>query len=80
MDEIINLLRQMEVSHLLAMAAMLWWFNGRLERKFDRLDSRLEKLETQINSIDKRLFAVEAILHMKGCCAITDDKHLQKAE
>lgn len=94
MDEIIEIIKQMEVGHLLVMAAMFWWFNGRMEKKFDKIDARFErmelkfdkidtrfeKIEDRLNSIDKRLFVVEAILHMKGCCAITEDKNLQKAE
>jgi len=93
-DTILEFMKQMDLGHLIVMGAMFWWFNGRMEKKFDKIDVRFEKMEARfdkmdqrmdrieshVNNIDKRLFVVEAILQMKGCCAITDDKQLKKAE
>jgi DNA anti-recombination protein RmuC len=120
MDAIIEIIKEMDIGHLLVMAAMFWFFDKRMQKQFAKIDDRfakiddrfgqieakeiairIERLETkffnfeirldkverqldsmvfQINSIDKRLFVVEAILQMKGCCAITDDRYLKKAE
>ena len=115
MDAIIEIIKKMDIGHLLVMAAMFWFFDKRNQKKFAKIDDRfgqieaklqeiairIERLETkffnfeirldkverqldsmvfQINSIDKRLFVVEAILQMKGCCAITDDRYLKKDE
>ena len=47
---------------------------------FSKFDRRLEKIEDKINNIDKRLVAVETLLHMKECCMLKDDRIKQKAE
>ena len=65
-----------------------WYFYNKLDKKFesklDKLDnkseSRFEKLETKLDiidrrvqDIDKRLFVVETLLHMKECCMLKSD-------
>lgn len=84
MDSLIELLKQLDISQLIVMGCMLWFFYCRIEKKFedrfDKMDNRMDRMEALVNNIDKRLFVVEAILQMKGCCAITDDKYLKKAE
>lgn len=52
----------------------------KIEQRMDKMEQRMDRIEALVNNLDKRLFVVEAILQMKGCCAITDDKHLRKAE
>lgn len=49
-------------------------------KKFDKVDQRLERIEDKINLPDKRLVAVETFLHMKDCCMLKDDRIKQKAE
>ncbi len=44
------------------------------------INTRLTKIEDKINDIDKRLVAVETLLHMKECCMLKDEKKLRKAE
>ena len=91
MDTLIELLNKIDVGQLIVMGCMLWFFYCRIEKKFEKLESRMEerfdkvdqridRIEGLVNNMDKRLVVVEAILLMKGCCAITDDKYLKKAE
>lgn len=40
---------------------------------WNNLSKRLDKLELKVDSMDKRLVAVETILHMKECCMLKDE-------
>lgn len=52
-----------------------------LSKKIEKLDSKIEKLEIQGNDIDKRLFGIETMLHMKDCCVLKDERtSLKKVE
>lgn len=47
---------------------------------WNNLSKRMDKIEEKLNQIDKRLVAVETILHMKECCLLKDERKLPKAE
>lgn len=47
---------------------------------WNNLNSRSEVLGTQVNNIDKRLYGIETMLHMKDCCVLKNDQNLRKAE
>ncbi len=46
----------------------------KIDERFDKVDERFNRVETKINDLDKRLVAVETILHMKECCRISPDE------
>lgn len=52
----------------------------KMEARFDKIDARFEKIEITINDIDKRVFAIETMFHMKDCCVLKSDSQLKKAE
>ncbi len=37
------------------------------------------KIDDKLNSVDKRLVAVETLLHMKECCMLKEEKQHKKA-
>ena len=39
------------------------------------LSSRIDKLDEKINSMDKRLVAVETMMHMKECCILKENSN-----
>jgi len=43
------------------------------------LSNRLDKLDVKQDNLDKRLVAIETILHMKECCMLKEEKHHKKA-
>lgn len=51
-----------------------------LSKKIEKVDFKIDKIETQMNDIDKRVFAIETMLHMKDCCMLKDDRQIKKAE
>ena len=58
--------------------------DAKLSDRIDKLDTklsdRIDKLDVKVTDIDKRLFGVETLLHMKDCCMLKDDRQLKKAE
>lgn len=61
----------------------MWAISGGLAIIFGVLSiicHRLFKLSDKISDIDKRLYGVETLLHMKDCCVLKQDQNLRKAE
>lgn len=48
--------------------------------RLDKIDAKIEKLEIQTNNIDKRLYAVECMIHVQDGCALKQDHQMKKAE
>lgn len=43
--------------------------------------AKISKMDDKITDIDKRVFGIETMLHMKDCCILkTDEKQFKKAE
>jgi hypothetical protein len=45
-----------------------------------KIDSKLEPIIHSINDLDKRMYGIETVLHMKDCCVLKQDQNLRKAE
>ncbi len=57
--------------------------NGRIDKTDSRIDKLNEKFDTlteKTSEIDKRLYGIETVLHMKDCCVLKQDQNLKKAE
>lgn len=87
MEQLIQILSHAEWTTILAVAGMFWVFNNHLNKKFDKIDQRFDKvdqrfdkMEEKITDIDRRLCRLEGAFTSKECCAITMDRHNQKAE
>jgi hypothetical protein len=66
----------------------------KFEQRFDLVDKKFEQVEiklvdiykkidetnVKIAEIDKRLYGIETVLHMKDCCVLKSDQSLKKAE
>jgi hypothetical protein len=42
--------------------------------------SKLNRIEERMNDIDKPVFAMETMMHMKDCCMLKEDRMHKKAE
>jgi hypothetical protein len=62
---------------LIALFGAMW---SNINKRFDKVDARFEKLETTVSDIDKRVFGIETMLHMKDCCVLKSDSQVKKAE
>lgn len=76
---ILEFIKTLDIGQLVAMSGVGWFFYSRLGKRFDdrfdRLEKRTEKIEEKVIDIDKRLFAVETMLHMKDCCMLKEERH-----
>ena len=84
MENLLQILSQLNVVQLLAVAIFIWFFNSRMEsridKKLDELANRIEKLDEKITDIDRRLCRLEGAFTSKECCMIKDERHLKKTE
>ncbi len=84
MDQLIQILSNAEWTTILAVAGMLWIFNGHLSKKFDKMEqkfeTRFDKLEEKVMDIDRRLCRLEGAFSSKDCCVLKNDQNLRKAE
>jgi hypothetical protein len=85
---IFKIIEEINPAQLGILFAFGWYFYNKLDKKFEskldnldkKFESRFEKLETKLDiidrrvqDIDKRLFVVETLLHMKECCMLKSD-------
>lgn len=87
MDLPVELLSQIDVPTILAMAAMFYFMNSRIDKKFDKvdlkfdkMDLRFDKLEEKVTDVDRRLCRLEGAFASKDCCMIKDERQLKKIE
>jgi len=93
-DQIIEMIKSLDIGQIISTAAIFWVFYKRLDKKFenidkrfDQIDKRFEKIESQLdclkndmNQLDKRVFAIETMMRMKECCMIKDDRQIKKVQ
>ena len=56
------------------------WIYSRIDKRFDGVYSDLKEINSKLNDVDKRLYAVETVLHMKDCCVLKQDQTLRKVD
>jgi len=52
---------------------------GSLGFIWSNLSKRMDKSDVKQDDLDKRLVAIETILHMKECCMLKEEKNHKKA-
>ncbi len=59
----VDILAKLDVVNLVAIAAILWWFNSRVDRKLDKfennMDQRFEKIDQRFEKVDQRFDKLE---------------------
>lgn len=69
----IKLLEQVNIAQIVLILGGMWIFYNRLDKKINRLEDRMTKLEHD-------MVEVKTILRFKECCMIKDDSQTKKAE
>ena len=72
MDKIDLILWVMSGGFAISFAMILILYKEMKEMKKD--------LQEQIFDVDKRLYGIETVLHMKDCCILKSDQGIKKAE
>lgn len=65
---------------VIPLGAFLSWIYSRIDKKFDRFEGEFKEINIKLSDIDKRLYAVETVLHMKDCCVLKSDQNLKRVE
>ena len=53
---------------------------SRLTKRIDDQGKKIDEVNTKVAELDKRLYGIETVLHMKDCCVLKQDQNLKKAE
>jgi septal ring factor EnvC (AmiA/AmiB activator) len=94
MEQALEFLAKLDITTIIAVAAMFWWFNTRMDKKFEKIDQKFEKidqrfdkvynefdkLKVEIGSLKNDMIEVKTVLRLKECCMINDDRQIKKAE
>ena len=69
MDLPLDFLAKLDIASLLAIGGLLWVFNSRSDKKFDKLDAKIDKvgsdLNTKIDRLDNKIDKVALDLNLK---------------
>lgn len=84
MEPVIEILKNLDISQLIAMGIMLWVFYSRLNSKTEILDqkltSKIDKLDEKLTDIDRRVCRIEGSLNSKECCMLKDSRTKEKID
>lgn len=80
MDEFLKLMQQINIGNIIVMGGMIWFLYHRMEKRFDKIDQRLDKMQDAINDIDRRLCRLEGAFQSKDCCMIKPTQYIKQAE
>lgn len=75
MEEVIALMKEINIAQLVVIGGMFWFFYCRLDAKIEKINDRLDKLEDKVNGLDRRLVVIETMIAMNGCCALKNTEH-----
>lgn len=62
---------------------ILWVMSGGFAISFAMilvLYKEIKEMKRDIHELDKRLYGIETMLHMKDCCILKSEQHIKKAE
>lgn len=87
---ILDVLEKMDIPHLIGIVLIGLFFYSRLEKKIEKTEEKLEKILHDLNKeqkqtnliifgMDKRIVAIETLIHMKECCILKENSN-RKAE
>lgn len=60
-------------------AIFLFLWNN-LSKRIDEISKKMDDSNNKISEMDKRLYGIETVLHMKDCCVLKQDQNLRKVE
>jgi len=65
---------------ILAMAALFWWFNYRMDRKFTEIKDDLKEMRTDLKELRTSVNRMEGAFISKDCCMLKNDQQQKKVE
>jgi hypothetical protein len=80
MEQIVELLKEVNIAQIFIILLAGWVAYSRLDKKIDRLERKIEKIEDRMTKYENDMIEVKTILRMKECCMISDDRQSKKVE
>jgi len=80
LEELLKILPTIDVGTILVTGAMMWKMYSRIDKKFDAIIQRLDKIQETITDIDRRLCRLEGAFQSKECCLLKSDTQHKAAE
>jgi len=80
MDENTWRLAQMIMWLIGGQTAILGFIFAFIWNHISKIEKCQQELSNKISDMDKRLYGIETVLHMKECCVLQQDQRLKKAE
>jgi hypothetical protein len=77
MEQIVELLKEINIAQVFVVLAGVWVFYNRLDNKIEK---NHEKLSSKIEDIDRRLCRIEGSLSTYGHCLLSQSSYEKKAE
>ncbi len=60
--------------------AILGFIFGFIWNHISKIEKNGAEMNNKISEIDKRLYGIETVLHMKDCCMLKQDQNLKNVE
>jgi cobalamin biosynthesis Mg chelatase CobN len=83
MEQIVELLKEINIAQVFVMLAGIWFFYSRLDNKMDKrfakLEEKFERLEEKVEDVDRRLCRIEGSLATQGHCLFGQKESDRKA-
>jgi len=80
MDENTWRLAQMIMWLIGGQTAILGFIFAFIWNHISKIEKNGVEMNNKISEIDKRLYGIETVLHMKDCCILKQDQNLKKVE
>jgi len=71
MEYLLETLANLDMPQLIATGVMLWFF-------YTRLDKKIEKIENRISRLENDMIEVKTILRFKESCMLSNDHQTKK--
>ena len=80
MEFVTDILKTLDIPQLIAMGVIVWFFYSRLDKKMEKLQLKMDRIDLRVQEVEKEIFAIKLIIHMKDCCMLKDPRLKEKVD
>ena len=83
-EAILHYLSKLDIASIIAMVALFWWFNGKMEQRFEKIETEFraefKDIRADLKELRTSANRMEGAFMSKDCCILKDDRQIKKAE
>lgn len=79
-EKLFDLLMQCDISTLIIIAAAFFFYDKRMQKRFDKIDAKFDKVFEELKELRTSLNRMEGAFYSKDCCILKEDKQNKKVE